>query len=236
MIPGCDFDENFYAYYSDLEQENIESNNFHLYIGSNMSGKNKHGKLFVISGPSGVGKTTLANSLLARLGRSHNISRVITYTTKSPRAGEQAGVDYHYLTITEFEAKLASGFFIEYSQAYGNYYGSPKSLINDLKDGRSFILVVDQVGAYHIKQQYPGAVLIWITPPSLAELTTRLARRSTESSVDMYRRLELAQQEIANEEKNRLFDYVIENNILHETIVKLESVLKSEISSESINS
>lgn len=236
MIPGCDFDENFYAYYSDLEQEDLVSNNFHLYIGINMSGKNRHGKLFIISGPSGVGKTTLANAMLARLGKSHNVSRVITYTTKSPRAGEQAGVDYHYLSIPEFQAKLASGFFIEYSQAYGNYYGSPKSVINELKKGKSFILVVDQVGAHHIKHQYAGAVLIWIMPPSLADLVTRLANRATDSSIDMHKRLMLAQQEIANEEKNRFFDYVIENNILHETVGKLELILKAEISSGSIDS
>jgi len=112
----CDFDESYYAYYSDLETEGEEGSFAPLYIGSNMSGNNRQGKLFIISGPSGAGKTTLANELLTRLGSHYNMHRVITYTTKFPRKGELNGVDYHFISEVEFEAKLAVGFFIEYSK------------------------------------------------------------------------------------------------------------------------
>src|SRR3990167_753346 len=170
MNPECDFDENYYAYYSDQEIDSQNGIISSLYMGGQMNGKNRQGKLFVLSGPSGVGKTTLAAMLFARLGKSHNLSRVITYTTKSPRVGEQNGVDYHFITVPEFESKLLSGFFIEYSKSYGHYYGSPRSILLDLKQGKSLLLVVDQTGACNIKRQFVQAILIWIAPPSIHEL------------------------------------------------------------------
>lgn len=198
-----------------------------------MGNNNRGGKLFVISGPSGVGKTTLAQSLLDRFGKKYNIARVITYTTKEPRVGEQDGIDYHFVTIKEFESKIAAGFFIEHSQAYGNYYGSPKYIVSQLKEGKSFILVTDQTGACNIKQQYLQAVLIWITPPSIDELTTRLQKRAADNSADIEKRLLLALDELSNEQNKQQFDYIIENNVLLETIEHLSLILKAEISSGS---
>ena len=231
---GYNFDDNYYAYYSDLEM--AENNDFFipLYIGSNMNDTNRQGKLFVISGPSGVGKTTLALELLNKLGARYNLNRVMTYTTRLPRPGERDGIDYHFITDQEFVVKLEQGFFIEYSKAYGFYYGSPKSIINDLKLGKSFVLVVDQAGACNIKQQFGGAILIWITPPSLDELANRLQRRRTDSLIDIEKRLAIAKQEMLLIGKSILFDYVIENNVLEHAVTILIKILKAEISSESI--
>ena len=231
----CDFDESYYAYYSDLEDENQEDNYVPIYIGGNMGCKNRNGKLFVLSGPSGVGKTTLANELFNRLGKAYNIHRVITYTTKSPRKGEQDGIDYHFISESEFESKLAAGFFIEHSQAYGYYYGSPKSIVQELSNGKSFLLIVDQVGAYQIKKQYTKSVLIWITPPSIIELASRLRNRATDANADIEKRLVIALCELEKEEKNSFFDYIVENNSLDQTIISLTEILKAEILSGSTN-
>lgn len=231
----CDFDESYYAYYSDLETEGEGAFFAPLYIGSNMSGNNRQGKLFIISGPSGVGKTTLANELLAKMGNHYNIHRVITYTTKLPRKGELDGVDYHFISEAEFEAKLIAGFFIEYSKVYGYYYGSPKTVINELALGKSFILIVDQVGAYKIKERYNNAVLIWITPPSMDELAARLQNRATENQAAMQKRLIIAQNEMETESQKQLFDYVVQNHILSQAILHLTNIFKAEILSGSTN-
>lgn len=230
------FDENYYAYYYDetfSDQSNLLAS---IYMGNQMHTTNNKGKLFVISGPSGVGKTTLASVMFAKLGRTHNLSRVITYTTKSPRVGEQNGVDYHFISVLEFESKLASGFFIEYSKAYGHYYGSPKSIITELGFGKSFLLVVDKLGAQSIKRQYQPAVLIWLTPPSIAELAKRLGNRATDSVVEIEKRLLIARDELATSAEKTQFDYIIENNELAKSISNLLLILKAEISSGSIDS
>ena len=231
----CDFDEHYYAYYSDLEMEDQEDNYTPIYIGGNMGGKNRSGKLFVLSGPSGVGKTTLANELFNRLGKTYNMHRVITYTTKAPRKGERNGIDYHFVTESEFQSKLANGFFIEYSQVYGCYYGSPKSIIRELANGKSFLLIVDQAGAYQIKEQYNGAVLVWITPPSMTELVSRLKNRATDLSADIEKRLIIAASELETEQNRSGFDYIVENNVLELALTSLTEILKAEILSGSTN-
>ena len=228
----CDFDEGYYAYYSDLEIESEEGSCSPLYIGNDMS-NTRQGKLFIISGPSGVGKTTLVDKLLIMIGNRYNIHRVITYTTKLPRPGESNGIDYHFISKSDFESKLASNFFIEYSNVYGHYYGSPRGIINELSQGKSFVLIVDQLGAYNIKKQYVKSILIWIRPPSLDELASRLQNRATETEDDVQKRLMIARNEIETEAKQQLFDYFIENNILIEALDSLINIFKAEITSGS---
>lgn len=229
----CDFDENYYAYYSDLEAEAEDGSFAPLYIGNSMSGNHRQGKLFIVSGPSGVGKTTLVNALLANFGKNYNLHRVITYTTKLSRKGEVDGVDYHFISQVDFESKLAAGFFIEYSQVYGHYYGSPRTIIKELDFGKSFILIVDQLGARKIKEQFPRAVLIWITPPSLHELINRLQTRATENDADIQKRFMIARKEIETVTQRPIFDYIVENDDLTQAIASLISVLKAEIISGS---
>lgn len=231
----CDFDENYYAYYSDLETETEGDSFIPLYVGNSMSENHRQGKLFIISGPSGVGKTTLANALLTNLGKRYNMHRVITYTTKLPRKGEVSGVDYHFISQTEFESKLAEGFFIEYSKVYGHYYGSPRTIIKELDLGKSFILIVDQLGAHKIKEQFSQAILIWITPPSLHELVNRLQGRATESDLDIQKRLMIARNEIETVAQRPVFDYIVENDILTQTINNLMRILKAEMTTGSID-
>ena len=220
------------VYCFDLENDIDTVYTDFLSVGGRESGMNRVGKLFLISGPSGVGKTVLLNYLISRLGSKYNLHRVITYTTKAPRAGEVAGQDYHYLSSEEFQAKLGKNFFLEYSLAYDNYYGSPRSILSELNLGKSFLLVVDQVGAYSIQQSYAQAVLIWVLPPSLVELRDRLQKRRTESPHQVERRLSIAAAEIEVEAVNKRFDYHVINGDLKATQATLEQIISHEMDVE----
>jgi guanylate kinase len=224
------------VYYSDIEFDDYEDILNPLFAGDCMDGTSKNGKLFVISGPSGVGKTTLAKTMLFRLGRRYDMERVITYTTKQPREGEIEDVDYYYLSINDFKTKLSEAFFIEYSEAYGNFYGSPRSIIAQLKMGKSFVLVVDQVGAYKIKEQYADAVLVWVVPPTIKDLKIRLQARNTDLESDVNRRLGIAEREMAQESRLKKFDYVIVNSVLNKAKLSLEQILTAELQGPAVKS
>jgi len=152
------------------------------------------------------------NSLIANLGKTHGLERVITYSSKSPRPGEIDGVDYHFVTPQEFEQKIAQGFFLEWSGAYGNYYGSPKSVADGLERGNSSIMILDRAGARVVAAQVPTAVLIWVTVPSLYILRERLDARGTDSAQTIERRMALAAAEIEDEEKRPIFHHHIVND------------------------
>src|SRR5581483_10666268 len=110
----------------------------------------KPGVLFIVSAPSGAGKTTLVNAALGSLKSSHAIERVITYTSRMPREGEIPGVDYHFISELEFQSRIKDGFFLEWSGAYGTYYGTPRGLLEDLEKGHHRILIPDRNGAQKI--------------------------------------------------------------------------------------
>jgi len=185
------------------------------------------GKLFVISAPSGAGKTTLVRHVIERLQETHSISRVVTYTTKAPREGEAVeGVDYHFLSQADFEKKIGESFFIEWSCAYGNYYGSPSSIVTRMAEGHSFVLIVDRAGAQRIKEQIPEVILIWIYTSSLEVLKQRLIKRGGESPEQIVRRLEIALEEIEQESVRPSYNFHVLNEDFYESLEKLYEIFK----------
>jgi guanylate kinase len=182
------------------------------------------GRLFVVSAPSGAGKTTLVNHILAQLGCDYPISRVITYTTKSPRSTEIPGQDYHFITTAEFEQLITSGFFLEWSNAYGNYYGSPSSILHDLSAGNHRIIITDRVGARALKHAVPEAILIWLYTQNLQVLQERLAKRGQEGPEQMLYRLNLAKEEMAQEEMSPFYDFHVLNQDFFEAYEHLNRI------------
>lgn len=187
------------------------------------------GKLFIISAPSGAGKTTLVHRVLKELENEIALERVITYTTKEPRAGEKEGHDYHFVSREEFDQLLKQGFFMEHSKAYVDYYGSPALVIQGLSRGISYILIVDRIGAQDIVKRVPSAISIWIEAPSMEILKMRLTARGTESSEKVERRLFRAQQEIALEKRSPFYMYHMINDELDKAVFDLKAILYHEI-------
>lgn len=184
---------------------------------------NKQGKLYIVSAPSGAGKTTLVEALLAN--GPHRLSRAITYTTRKPRNNERDGYDFHFLTEDAFKAKIEQGFFLEWSTAHAAYYGTPKSILDDLVHDRSYILVIDRIGAEQIRAQTEHAILIWITVPNMITLEKRLVGRATESRAQIDRRLKRAQQEMLLEQQCPLYDYHILNDDFNTALARLEHII-----------
>jgi guanylate kinase len=160
----------------------------------------------VISGPSGVGKDAILNRMKER---QYPFKYVTTLTTRKQRANEKHQVDYHFVSLEEYQELLKNDGLLESAKVYGNWYGVPKSQVKDaLTEGRDTIIKVDVQGAANIKKILPDAVLIFILPPSLDELSKRLCRRRTESAEDLALRLKTAEQEI---EQIGSFDYFVLN-------------------------
>ena len=188
----------------------------------------KPGTLFVVSAPSGAGKTTLVHEVIHRLQGEYDVQRVITYTSKTPRPGEINGVDYHFVTEEEFKAKIETNFFVEYSTVYGAYYGFPSSVLDAMKCGTSFIAIVDRAGAASLKACVGAALLIWIMPPSKEALAERLAGRAQDSDVTIAFRLAIAEQELSNS-RDELFDHFIVNDNLENAINELALLVNNKL-------
>ena len=189
--------------------------------------KKNPGKLFVLSAPSGAGKTTLVLKVIERLKGRYDLKRVITYTSKQPRSGEVSGVDYHFVSESEFVLKIEQDFFVEYSTVYGAYYGVPKEIFSYIDEGGCSIAIVDKAGAASIKSYRKDAVLIWVKPPSKEALAQRLASRARDTKEQIDFRLSLAEEELADQEQDMLFEYVVMNDTLEMAIEQLERIIKS---------
>lgn len=184
----------------------------------------KTGQVIVISAPSGAGKDTVVKELMKNNSNSRWIS--VSATSRAPREGEQEGVDYYYISREEFEKKIEEGFFLEYTNYAGNYYGTPKKYIQEkVNQGIDVILIIEIEGASNIKKLIPEAVFIFIMPPSLKELVRRLKKRGTETNEKILKRFHTAYKEINEVTK---YNYVVVNDKLEDAVNKVESILNAE--------
>ena len=182
----------------------------------------KRNVLVVLSGPSGVGKGTIAKELVKR---NKNISLSISCTTRKPRNGEVHGREYFFIEKQEFLNKINEGGFLEYSEHFENIYGTPKDFVlGKLKD-KDVLLEIDVNGGLMVKESYPNAVLIMLLPPSEEELKKRLVGRSTETEEQINLRMQRISYELA---KKDLYDYVVVNDDLQEAIVEVEKIINLE--------
>ena len=192
-------------------------------VGAMQGLKRVKGILFVISGPSGVGKNSVLTSLLKDdLGLCYSISA----TTRKPRKGEADGVSYYFLEKEEFLRKAGEGFFFEYQEYVGNLYGTPKVYIERMVDeGKDIVMDIECRGAAAIKEQMPGAVLIFLIPPSMEDLRKRLHARSTDTAEVIEDRIRKAENEMG---EIGSYDYYVENGLLEEAVGMVKSIIAAE--------
>lgn len=158
------------------------------------SSQEQSGKLIILSGPGGVGKTTIAHELL---GRHDNLWRAVSATTRNPRSGEVPGVDYYFINRSDFEAKVRNDEFLEHAQVHGAWYGTLRQPVLDhLRQGKHVLLDIDVHGGMAVKRNYPEAVTIFLQAPSLWELKHRLIERGIDSNKGMELRLGAAEEEM----------------------------------------
>lgn len=180
------------------------------------------GKIYVISAPSGTGKSTLVNEL-CKLDPKIQLS--ISHTTRPIRHGEVDGVNYFFTTTSDFENMIADNEFLEYAKVYDNYYGTNiKTIKNFLATGRDIILEIDWQGAGQVKKLFAEATLIFILPPSLETLAERLHKRNTDSNEVIKKRLDLALEEISHAPE---FDYMVVNDDFAEALLDLRSIIRA---------
>lgn len=181
------------------------------------------GNLIVLSGPSGAGKDSIIRELK---NYYHNFWVSVSMTSRAPRGEEVDGIDYFFVSKEEFESHIKRNDFLEYAMYNGNYYGTPKSKINDfLIQGKDVILEIEIQGALKIKEEFPEAIFIFIMPPSMRELVNRLKKRNTENIDKIIERFKKAYQEI-NYYNN--YNYVVVNDDLEEAVKKVWAILLSE--------
>jgi guanylate kinase len=180
------------------------------------------GSLFMVVAPSGAGKSSLVNALLAQ---EPEIKLSISFTTRKPRPGEQHGREYYFTTVDDFLARRESGEFLESAEVHGNYYGTSRLLIEaDMRAGKDVLLEIDWQGAQQVKKQFPEAVGIFILPPSIAALEERLKKRGQDEANVIARRLLAAGGEIAHAPE---FEYVIINQEFANALSELTAIVKA---------
>lgn len=183
----------------------------------------RKGILFVISAPSGTGKTTLCKRLVASVpGLWHSVS----YTTRKPRVGEESGREYHFVEEHVFQDMVARQEFLEYAHVYGNWYGTPRAvLIDRMAKGIDVLLEIDVQGALQIKKIFEDAVFIFILPPSLDMLRVRLEGRGSDTPEEIRRRLQKVKEEVRSFHE---YGYIVLNDDLSQSLRELQSVFLAE--------
>ena len=181
------------------------------------------GRLIVFSGPSGAGKDTVLEEYFKT--RHDGVWKSVSYTTRAARENERDGIDYNFITVSEFEQNIQNGNVLEYTKYGLNYYGTPKAPVDEhLKNGEIVILKIEVEGAANIKKIYPDSIAVFITPPSVEVLEKRLRARGSENEEDVLRRLKIAQNELAQQDN---YDHVIINDKLEDAVNDLDKIVRS---------
>lgn len=184
-------------------------------------------RVIILSGPSGVGKTTLHDLLLKDPAFSGRLIRSISATTRQPRGGETPGKDYEFLSPKMFEAMIRRGAFLEWAKVFDNYYGTPlKNVRAALKKGQSVLLCIDVQGGRQVKEKMAEAVSVFVRTPTIKELRRRLESRRTDSPESVALRLKTARQEL---KEARSYDHVLVNDDLRRTGRELKALVASYI-------
>lgn len=183
----------------------------------------KKGTFFVLSGPSGSGKGTVLKEVLRK---SDRIVYSVSPTSRSPRAGEVDGINYYFKSREEFETLIKADAFIEYTETYGNYYGTLKSEVEKaIENGKNIILEIDPVGARNVRAHYPDAVLMFLVAPDLEVLSSRLSGRGSESAETFKIRHDAALSEMENA---TLYDYVVVNDFVERAADDILAIIRAE--------
>ncbi|MDR2430968.1 MAG: guanylate kinase [Candidatus Margulisbacteria bacterium] len=189
-----------------------------------MPGQKTKSRLFVISGPSGVGKGTVIQEILRLRG---DLTLSVSYTSRTPRAGELDGVNYYFVSRAEFEAMVARAEFLEYAQVHRNYYGTSRIRVQELlKTGRNILFEVDVQGGLQLKQKFAGLCSIFVMPPSEEELIKRINSRGSETPETLSLRLKTMRRELASAGS---YDYQIMNEELSVCIGAINRVIDKEL-------
>ena len=183
----------------------------------------KKGKTFIISGPSGVGKSTVLSALLEK--RS-NVYFSVSATTRDPRPGELDGIHYHFMDVDSFRKWIAMDQFLEYAEYVGNFYGTPKRFVDEaMEQGKDVILDIEVQGAIQVTSKRPDTVRIFIAPPSWSELERRLTERGTDSKDKIQKRLLRAKGEF---QTAHTYDYFVINDTVENAVKELDAIMTAE--------
>ncbi|MBT2731589.1 MULTISPECIES: guanylate kinase [Carnobacterium] len=184
----------------------------------------ERGLLIVLSGPSGVGKGTVRQAIFESDDNDFDYS--ISMTTRKKRVGERDGIDYFFSTKEEFEALIESGGLLEYAEYVGNYYGTPLGYVEKtLQSGKDVFLEIEVQGALQVREKMPEGIFIFLTPPDLKELKSRIIGRGTDEMAIIEQRMAKAIEEI---DLMRYYDYAVENDKVENAVRKIKQIIESE--------
>lgn len=184
------------------------------------------GLLVVLSGPSGVGKGTVRQALFETDHDKNQFLYSVSATTRQPRPGEEHGKDYFFIKRSEFKEMIENEKLLEYAEYVGNYYGTPVDYVEEMTDkGKDVFLEIEVQGALQVKRRMPDGVFIFLAPPTLRELESRIVNRGTDSKEVIAKRMQQAREEL---QLMTQYDYVVENDSVENAVKKIQTILNAE--------